>query len=131
MLGVGFRTEAGYDIRAQAADNGRDPGSIKVLAKFCPILGRTQAEADAKYADYVQYGDYEGALALFGGWTGVDMAPYAEDEELRYVDSNAIKSYIEGLIKNAPKVNGGKWTKRTLAEHIMGESTDCLAVSSD
>ena len=110
------------EIRAQAASNGRDPASIKVLAKFCPILGRTQAEAEAKYADYVQYGDYEGALALFGGWTGVDMAPYVENEELRYVDSNAIKSYIEGLIKNAPKVNGGKWTKRTLAEHIMGES---------
>ena len=107
------------DIREQARKLGRDPSSIKFLAKFCPILGRTQEEADAKYADYAQYGDYEGALALFGGWTGVDMGPYADDEELRYVDSNAIKSYIEGLIKNAPDVNGGKWTKRTLAEHIM------------
>ena len=109
------------DIRAQAVENGRDPKSIRVLAKFCPILGRTQAEADAKYADYIKYGDYDGALALFGGWTGVDMAPYGEDEELRYVDSNAIKSYIESLIKNAPNVNGGKWTQRTLAEHIMGK----------
>jgi len=107
------------DIREQAAKIGRDPQSIKFLAKFCPILGRTQEEAQAKYDDYVQYGDYEGALALFGGWTGVDMAPYADDEELRYVDSNAIKSYIESLIKTAPDVNGGKWTKKTLAEHII------------
>ncbi|KAK5122538.1 hypothetical protein LTR85_003801 [Meristemomyces frigidus] len=107
------------DIREQAAKLGRDPAHIKILAKFCPILGRTQEEADAKYADYFQYGDYDGALALFGGWTGVDMAPYGDDEELRYVDSNAIKSYIEGLIKNAPDVNGGKWTKKTLAQHIM------------
>ncbi|KAK3635132.1 hypothetical protein LTR56_014904 [Elasticomyces elasticus] len=107
------------DIREQAVKLGRDPSNIKFLAKFCPILGRTQEEAEAKYADYVQYGDYEGALALFGGWTGVDMAPYKDDEELRYVDSNAIKSYIEGLIKVAPDVNGGKWTKKTLAEHIM------------
>ena len=107
------------DIRAQAAEQGRDPSRIKFLAKFCPILGRTQEEADAKYRDYIQYGDYEGALALFGGWTGVDMAPYADDEELRYVETNAIRSYIEGLIKSAPHVNGGKWTKKTLAEHIM------------
>lgn len=107
------------DIRTQATKLGRDPTQIKFLAKFCPILGKTQAEAQAKYDDYIQYGDYEGALALFGGWTGVDMAPYGEDEELRYVESNAIKSYIEGLIKVAPDVNGGKWTKRTLAEHIM------------
>ncbi|USW48864.1 Putative Luciferase-like domain-containing protein [Septoria linicola] len=107
------------DIRAKAADLGRDPSRIKFLAKFCPVLGRTQEEAEAKYRDYVQYGSYEGALALFGGWTGVDMAPYGDDEELRYVESNAIRSYIEGLLKSAPDVNGGKWTKKTLAEHIM------------
>lgn len=107
------------DIRTKAVEAGRDPVSIKVLAKFCPILGRTQEEAEAKYRDYAQYGDYEGALALFGGWTGVDMGPYGKDEELRYVESNAIRSYIEGLLKTAPDVNGGKWTKRTLAEHIV------------
>ncbi|PPJ51370.1 hypothetical protein CBER1_08416 [Cercospora berteroae] len=107
------------DIRGQAAKLGRDPSKIKFLAKFCPVLGRTHAEAEAKYRDYLQYGSYEGALALFGGWTGVDMAPYGDDEELRYVESNAIRSYIEGLLKSAPDVNGGKWTKKTLAGHIM------------
>lgn len=108
-----------FEIRQQAANLGRDPESIKFLAKMCPILGNTLEEAQAKYDDYVQYGDAEGALALFGGWTGVDMANYADDEELRYVQSNAIRSYIDGLIKHAPDVNGGKWTKKTLAQHIM------------
>lgn len=107
------------DIRKTAAENGRDPSQIKVLAKFAPVIGRTMEEAEAKYADYIQYGDYEGALALFGGWTGVDMAPYGEDEELRYVESNAVKSYVEGLINHAPAAPGKKWTKRTLAELIM------------
>lgn len=109
------------DVRAQMAARGRDPQSLKVLAKFCPILGRTQAEADAKYRDLIQYGDYEGALALFGGWTGVDMSPYGEDEELKYIKSNAIQGYIRNLIKSAPDLNGGKWTKKTLAHHIMGK----------
>jgi alkanesulfonate monooxygenase SsuD/methylene tetrahydromethanopterin reductase-like flavin-dependent oxidoreductase (luciferase family) len=54
------------DIRKAAAENGRDPSHIKVLAKFAPVLGKTKEEAEAKYADYVQYGDAEGALALFG-----------------------------------------------------------------
>lgn len=108
------------DVRAQMAARGRDPKGLKVLAKFCPILGRTQAEADAKYQDLIQYGDYGGALALFGGWTGVDMAPYGEDEELKYVKSNAIQGYVRNLIKSAPDLNGGKWTKKTLAHHIMG-----------
>lgn len=104
-------------IRAQAVEFGREARDVKFLAKMCPVLGRTQAEADAKYADYLSYGDREGALALFGGWTGVDMAKYGDDEELRYVESNAIRSYIDGLVKHGPKV--GVWTKRTLAEYIM------------
>ena len=107
-------------IREQAAAFGRDPQDIKFLAKMCPILGRTHEEAEAKYRDYLQYGDREGALALFGGWTGVDMAPYGEDEELRHVETNAIRSYIEGLLKEAPAgEKKKKWTKQTLAEHIM------------
>lgn len=104
-------------IRALAAKNGRDPSSIKFLAKMMPIIAPTQAAADAKYRDLVQYGSYEGALALFGGWTGVDMAQYGDDQELNLVESNAIRSYIEALMKHAPKK--GKWTKKTLAEHIM------------
>ncbi|KAK4504310.1 hypothetical protein PRZ48_005226 [Zasmidium cellare] len=107
------------EIRQKAVELGRDASDIKVLAKFCPVLGRTQEEAEAKYNDYIQYGSYEGALALFGGWTGVDMAPYGDDEELRYVESNAIRSYIEGLLASAQYVPGGKWTKKSLAEHIM------------
>lgn len=106
------------DIRRQAAEAGRDPASIKVLAKFCPVLGRTQEEAEAKYADYVQYGDHEGALALFGGWTGVDMATYAEGEELRYHKTNAIRSYFEKLA-NGTSLSDTKWTKQTLAENII------------
>jgi alkanesulfonate monooxygenase SsuD/methylene tetrahydromethanopterin reductase-like flavin-dependent oxidoreductase (luciferase family) len=118
-------------IRAKAIEEGRPADDVKVLAKFCPVLGRTQEEAEAKYADYIQYGDYEGALALFGGWTGVDLGKYGDDEELRYVESNAIRSYIEGLLKVAPEVNGGKWTKRTLAEHCMvgGLGVTCVGTA--
>lgn len=44
------------------------------------------------------------------------QAKYGDDEELRYVESNAIRSYIEGLVQHGPKV--GKWTKKSLAEYI-------------
>ena len=80
------------EIRELAATGfGRDPQSIKFLASVCPIVGRTEEEATAKYEDYLQYGDTEGALALFGGWTGIDLSTYGDDEELRQVESNAIK----------------------------------------
>ena len=70
---------------------GRDPNSIKVLALVTPILGRTEEEAQAKLSDYRQYASHEGALALFGGWTGIDLSKYGDEEELRHVESNAVK----------------------------------------
>lgn len=63
------------DIRAQAEEYGRDPRSIKFLALICPIIGRTEEEANAKFRDLQQYGDVDGALALFGGWTGKLRSP--------------------------------------------------------
>ncbi|KAH6611802.1 putative xenobiotic compound monooxygenase, DszA family [Boeremia exigua] len=105
------------DIREQAKNEySRDPQSIKFLALICPIIGRTEAEAQAKFEDYQQYGDLDGALALFGGWTGIDLAQYADDQELRHVESNAIRSAVEGWSKASPGIP--KWTKLTVGKHI-------------
>lgn len=80
------------EIRRQAKEDfGRNPQDIKFLALICPIIGRTEEEAQAKYQEYSKHGSTEGALALFGGWTGVDLSKYGDDEELRNVESNAIK----------------------------------------
>ncbi len=115
------------EIRAAARDEyGRDAATIKFLALFCPILGRTKEEAQAKYEDYISYGSEEGALALFGGWTGIDLAQYDDDQELRHVESNAIRSAVEGWSKATPDVP--KWTKHTVANHIKigGLGTTCV-----
>lgn len=84
---------------------------------FCPVIGRTKEEAKAKYEDYIQYGSAEGALALFGGWTGIDLEPYGDDEELLHVESNAIRAAVEVWAKFMPGVS--KWTKHTVARHLM------------
>lgn len=105
------------EIRQMAKDEfHRDPNSIKFLAMLCPIIGKTQEAAQAKYDDLIQYGSEDGALALFGGWTGIDLAKYGDDEELRHVESNAIRSAVEGWSKSSPGVP--KWTKHTVAHHI-------------
>lgn len=80
------------EVRQLAKDKfGRDSNSIKVLALVTPILGRTDEEAEAKLHDFRKYASHEGALALFGGWTGIDLSKYGDDEELREVESNAVK----------------------------------------
>lgn len=70
---------------------GRDPSNLKVLALVTPILGKTEEEAQAKLKEYRQYASHEGALALFCGWTGINLDQYGDDEELRQVESNAVK----------------------------------------
>lgn len=80
------------EIREMAQQTfGRDPKKIKVLALVTLIIGRTEEEAQAKYNDYKQYASLEGALSLFGGWTGMDLNQYGDEEELRQVESNAVR----------------------------------------
>lgn len=80
------------EIRQLARDEyGRDPNNIKVLALVTPILGRTEEEAQQKLAEYRKYASHEGALALFAGWTGMDLDKYGDEEELRQVESNAVR----------------------------------------
>lgn len=80
------------DIRKLAAEKyHRDPKSIKVLALATVVLGATEEEAQGKVAEYRKFASLEGALALFCGWTGIDLGTYADDEELREVESNAVR----------------------------------------
>ncbi|KAI1093831.1 Nitrilotriacetate monooxygenase component A/pristinamycin IIA synthase subunit A [Rostrohypoxylon terebratum] len=104
------------EVRELAKTFGRDPRNIKVLALVTPILGRTEEEAREKLREYRKYASHEGALALFGGWTGIDLSKYGEDEELRQVESNAVRSTVEGYAKFAPGTS--KWTRQTVAEHV-------------
>lgn len=105
------------DLRETASSQfGRDGKNVKVLALVTPVIGRTEEEAQAKLADYRKYASLEGALALFCGWTGIDMGKYGDDEELRHVESNAVRSTVDNFARFSP--NTPKWTKHTVAEHV-------------
>lgn len=87
------------EIRELAkTEYGRDPQKIKFLALICPIIGKTEEEAQEKFKYYRSLGSIDGALALFGGWTGINLDVYGEDEELRNVPSNAIR-YVHSSFK--------------------------------
>ncbi|WP_339316434.1 LLM class flavin-dependent oxidoreductase [Oceanobacillus sp. FSL W7-1304] len=81
---------------------GRSKEEIKILTMFVPIVGKTEAEAKEKYKDYQQYISAEGALALFGGWTGVDLSQYAKDQEISYIENDSIRSALENFTKIHP-----------------------------
>ncbi|KAJ4188329.1 hypothetical protein NW767_011991 [Fusarium falciforme] len=104
------------DIRAKARELGREPQAIKFLAMVTPILGAAEEEAQAKYNQYMGYGSKEGALALFGGYTGIDPSQFDDDQELQYVESNAIRTSVETWAKYIAHVP--KWTKGAIADEM-------------
>jgi FMN-dependent oxidoreductase (nitrilotriacetate monooxygenase family) len=101
------------DLRGQAAELGR--GQILIFAMFTIIVAPGEAEAAEKLHEYRSYIDYEGALALMSGWTGVDLSAYDLDEELRPTKTNANQSALESFTVGEPD---RRWKIREIAEFV-------------
>jgi alkanesulfonate monooxygenase len=102
-------------IRQAAAEVGRNPAEILMFSMMAIILGRTEAEAKAKYADYRSHISPEGALALMSGWTGVDFSGYELDQQVRHVQNEAGRSAMDNVTRADPD---RVWTVRDVIEHV-------------
>ena len=103
------------DLRRRAAEAGRDPADLLIFTLCTVITGRTAAEAQAKHEEYRSYVNVEASLALFSGWTGVDFAQFAPDDELRHIETEASRSSLRSFTTDDPS---RVWTVRELAEHV-------------
>lgn len=117
MLGPSPQIVGQYvrDVRARAAEAGRDPAALKILAFVKVITAATEEAARRKLADYAEYISYDGALALLSGWTGIDFSGYAPDQKLRYIETNAIRTIVHGFTAADPS---REWTMRDLATYV-------------
>ena len=71
------------DVRARAEAAGRDPDEIKVMFLVYPVIGVTQAEAEAKHERMVTApGFIEAGLAMTGTVTDIDFSQYDLDQPL-------------------------------------------------
>ncbi len=103
------------DIRKRAAAHGRDPASIIIYTALTVICAPSDEEAQAKYDDYRQYVNLEGTLTLFSGYTGFDLSQCDLDAPYKYVESDAIQTFVEGFTSwNPDKV----WTLREVGEFL-------------
>ncbi|MGM7700545.1 LLM class flavin-dependent oxidoreductase [Pseudalkalibacillus sp. Hm43] len=103
------------DIRLKADENGRGADSVKVFTVFTPIVGRTEEEAKQKYEEQKSYISYDGALALLGGWTGIDFSQFSPDQTLEYIENDAMRSSVEVFTTADPN---RRWTVEELAKHV-------------
>lgn len=71
------------DLKARAVAHGRDPGHVLVMPGIFPVVGRTRAEAQAKFDDLQALIHPDIGLDLIsGGWIGTDLSRYDLDGPL-------------------------------------------------
>jgi FMN-dependent oxidoreductase (nitrilotriacetate monooxygenase family) len=102
-------------IRQAAVEAGRASDDIVIFSIATVVLGRTEAEAAAKLADYKSYIDHQASLTLLSGWTGVDFSTYDLDQEVRHVLNDAGRSAMDSVTRADPD---RVWTVREVAEKV-------------
>lgn len=101
------------DIRARAADKGRDPKALKFFAGASIIVGETEAQVEALRRDYQRYSSVEGMLAQISAALGIDLSEYPLDEPIQYRETDAARSQLEILTRK------GQVTIRQMAENMI------------
>jgi FMN-dependent oxidoreductase (nitrilotriacetate monooxygenase family) len=102
-------------VRGDLVAAGRSADAVKIFTMATVIVAETDEEAQAKLEDYTQYVDPEAALALFGGWTGLDLEGVDLDKPLEHVQSEAHQSALATFTKLDPT---RVWTVREMAKFI-------------
>lgn len=105
------------EIKARAVAHGRNPDDVKVMPGFMPIIGRTMAEAQARYDSLQGLIDDTTALRLLARLTGdLDIHAYPLDGPLPDLPpSNAARARQEHLVAKARREN---LTVRQVARYL-------------
>lgn len=79
------------------------------------VTGADDEDARRRFESYKQYVDVEGALALFAGWTGVDLAGLDPDAPLAGVETEANQSALRSVTSGD---TAREWTVRDIAAFV-------------
>lgn len=78
-------------IRKETQLAGRQPDQVRVFPGMTVIVGTTDEEAELKLETAKRYISPQGALALFSGWVGIDMAAIDPGQSIDEIKTDAIQ----------------------------------------
>lgn len=113
--------------RMLAAEQGRDPRSLKIIIMLTPIVAETDALAQEKLAKIKERAQVDAALALWGGWTGIDLAGADPDKPLDQFRGDGIRAFSDMLTRVDSEL---VWTPRRLAEWLCVGGMSASVVGS-
>jgi FMN-dependent oxidoreductase (nitrilotriacetate monooxygenase family) len=108
-------SESIRDTRERARRAGRNPDDILFFLYAKVITGDTEAAVQRQYDDYLSSVRDEGALSLLSGWAGIDFSQYELDKPLEYVETNAVRTLMQGFIRSESE---RRWTLREMIKLV-------------
>jgi len=108
-------------FREDIVKSGRRADDVKVVTTVTPIVAPTYEEAAAKLEDYKQYISHEAALALVGGWTGLDLNELDPNQKVEYIENDAMRSILQGFAGMTVTEIAEKVALGGLGELIVGD----------
>lgn len=114
-------------LRSEAVRQGRLPNDVKVIQQMTVIVDETDALAEQQLKYIQSLAIDEGSLALFGGFTGIDMSTFKRDQVLKNVGTQGIQSVLAML---TAADNERDWTPAELAKLMRVGSVGPVVVGS-
>lgn len=94
---------------------GRTRDTVRLITSVTVIAAATDQEAQARYREYTDYVDQQAALALFAGWTGLDLSQFKPDDVLEDVHIEGNRSALQSFTSMEPN---RRWTIADLAAYM-------------
>lgn len=91
---------------------GRPRDAVRTVTSVTVVAADTDDAARARLDDYARHVDEDAALALFAGWTGLDLAALSPDDVLQDVPIEGNRSALQSFTSMDPD---RAWTVRDLA----------------
>ncbi|ARB38116.1 LLM class flavin-dependent oxidoreductase [Bacillus subtilis] len=103
-------TKAFYaDVKRRAADEGRDPSSVRIFPGISPIVADTEEEAEKKYREFAELIPIENAVTYLARFfDDYDLSVYPLDEpfpDIGDVGKNAFQSTTDRIKREAKARN--------------------------
>jgi len=104
------------DVKARAAGFGRNPDDLFILPAVAPIIGSTEAEAEARWQDRANLISLESALSMLGrGFNDHDFSAYDPDAPFPDVFARGFNSSQSATVKIAQALQREPLTLRQVA----------------
>ncbi|MFT8247303.1 LLM class flavin-dependent oxidoreductase [Roseomonas sp. BN140053] len=116
------------DLKARVVRHGRRPEDVKVLPGVMPVVGRTRAEAAAKYEELQELIQPEVGVKQLSNYYGVDLSQFPLDGPLPEIrDTNAEQGRRALIADLARRENH---TIRSLYKRIIGQRAHRVVIGS-